>query len=75
MFKNQTSKLFLLGVLVLAITVCTIVALGGLTVGKSGRECNQVQCDTTQCDSIKQSNQTGLLTKCDTVMCDKPVGK
>ncbi len=65
MFKNQTTKLFLLGVLVLIITVGAIVAVGGLTVGKSGRECNQIQCDTTQCDS----------TKCDTVMCDKPVGK
>lgn len=61
MFKNQTSKLFLLGVLVLAITVGTIVALGGLTVGKSGREYNQIQCDTTQCDS----------THCDTTKCDK----
>jgi len=65
MFKNQTSKLFLLGVLVLVITVGAIVALGGLTVGKTGSNDEQVQCDTTQCDS----------TKCDTTKCDKPVGK
>ena len=57
MFKNQTSKLFLLGVLVLVITVGAIVAVGGLTVGKTGSNNEQVQCDTTQCDS----------TKCDTV--------
>lgn len=57
MFKNQTTKLFLLGVLVLVVTVGVIVLVGGLTVGKSGRECNQIQCDTTQCDS----------THCDTV--------
>lgn len=62
MFKNQTSKLFLLGVLVLTITVGAIVALGGLTNSKSTNECNQIQCDTTQCDSThcdttKQSNQ------------------
>ena len=62
MFKNQTTKLFLLGVSVLVITVGTIVALGGLTVGKSNNECEAIQCDTIQCDStkcdtIKQSNQ------------------
>lgn len=61
MLKNQTTKLFLLGVLVLIITVGAIVAVGGLTVGKSSRECNQTQCDTTQCDS----------THCDTTKCDK----
>ena len=61
MFKNQVSKLFLLGVLVLVITVGAIVALGGLTNGKSTNECNQMQCDTTQCDSIK----------CDTTKCDQ----
>ena len=65
MLKNQTTKLFLLGVLTLTITIGTIVMVGGLTVGKTGSNCEQVQCDTTQCDS----------TKCDTVMCDKPVGK
>lgn len=65
MFKNQTTKLFLLGVLVLVVTVGTIVLVGGLTVGKTGSNCEQVQCDTTHCDS----------TKCDTVTCDKPVGK
>jgi len=53
MFKNQTTKLFLLGVLVLVVTVGTIVVLGGLTNGKSTNECNQIQCDTTQCDSTK----------------------
>jgi len=57
MLKNQTSKLFLLGVLVLVVTVGAIVTLGGLTVGKTGSNCEQVQCDTTHCDS----------TKCDTV--------
>ena len=57
--------MFLLGVLVLVITIGTIVVVGGLTVGKTGSNGEQVQCDTTQCDS----------TKCDTVMCDKPVGK
>ena len=61
MFKNQTSKLFLLGVLVPFIIVGVSVALGGLINNKSTNECNQIQCDTTQCDS----------TKCDTVMCDK----
>ena len=65
MLKNQTTKLFLLGVLTLTITMGTIVAVGNLTVGKTSSNGEQVQCDTTQCDS----------TKCDTVMCDKPVGK
>lgn len=57
MFKNQTTKLFLLGVSALVITVGTIVALGGLTVGKSNNECEAIQCDSTKCDTIKQSNQ------------------
>ena len=65
MFKNQTTKLFLLGVLTVVITMGMVVLLGKVTVGGSSRECNQIQCDTTHCDS----------TKCDTVMCDKPVGK
>ena len=60
MLKNQTTKLFLLGVLVLVVTMGTIVAVGNLTVGKTGNNGEQVQCDST---------------KCDTVMCDKPVGK
>ena len=59
MLKNQTTKLFLLGVLVLVVTVGTIVLVGGLTVKGSSGECNQIQCDTTQCDS----------TKCDTTKC------
>jgi hypothetical protein len=58
------------------------MALG--ETGKTGNNCKQsnqqvcleqVQCDTICCDSIKQSNQTGLLTKCDSIKCDKPVGK
>ena len=59
MFKNQTSKLFLLGVLVPFIIVGVSVALGGLTVGKTGNNCEQVQCDTICCDS----------THCDTIKC------
>ena len=65
MLKNQTTKLFLLGVLVPFIIVGVSVALGGLTVGKTGDNCEQVKCDTTQCDS----------TKCDTTKCDQRVGK
>ena len=61
MFKNQSIKLFLLGVLVPFIIVGVTVALGDLTTGKSTNQCNQTQCDTLQCDSIK----------CDTTTCDK----
>ena len=61
MLKNQTSKLFLLGVLVPFIIVGVSVALGGLTACKSTNECGQTHCDTIQhCDSIK---------------CAQPVGK
>ena len=43
----------------LILIVCVIVALGESK--KTGNNCEQVQCDTIYCDSIKQSNQTGLL--------------
>jgi hypothetical protein len=49
------------------------MALG--ETGKTGNNCEQSQCDTICCDSIKQSNQTGLLTKCDSIKCDQRVGK
>lgn len=65
MLKNQTVKLFLLGILTLVITMGMVIVLGKVTVGRTGSECNQTQCDTIQCDS----------TKCDTTKCDQRVGK
>jgi hypothetical protein len=50
MLKNQTVKLFLLGILTLVITMGMVLLLGKVTVGKTGSECNQTQCDTTKCD-------------------------
>ena len=61
MFKNQSIKLILIGLLVIVATVCVDVMVEHLNAGKSTNQCNQTQCDTLQCDSIK----------CDTVMCDK----
>jgi hypothetical protein len=61
MFKNQSTKLFLLAALVLGAVVGVIVTVGELTAVKSTNECNQMQCDTTQCDS----------TKCDSIKCDQ----
>jgi hypothetical protein len=61
MFKNQSIKLILIGVLVIAATVCVDVMVDNLNAGKSTNQCNQTQCDTTQCDSIK----------CDTIKCDQ----
>lgn len=75
MFKNQTTKLFLLGVLVLVVTVGTIVLVGDLTVGKTGDNCKQIQCDTTHCEQVQCDTTHCDSTKCDTVTCDKPVGK
>jgi len=71
--SRENAKLIYLSGVALILAVCVIMALGESR--RTGNNCEQVQCDTTQCDSIKQSNQTGLLTKCDTVKCDKPVGK
>jgi hypothetical protein len=70
MLKNQTVKLFLLGILTLVITMGMVLLLGKVTVGRTGSECNQTQCDTTQCDST-QCEQV----KCDTTKCDQHVGK
>jgi hypothetical protein len=70
MLKNQTVKLFLLGILTLVITMGMVLLLGKVTVGKTGSKCNQTQCDTTQCDST-QCKQV----KCDTTKCDQRVGK
>jgi len=75
MFKNQTFKLFSLGVLTLIITMGMIVLLGKVTVGETGSECNQVQCDTTHCEQVQCDTTHCEQTKCDTVTCDKPVGK
>jgi hypothetical protein len=65
MLKNQTVKLFLLGILTLVITMGMVLLLGKVTAGKTGSECNQTQCDTTQCEQVK----------CDTTKCDQHVGK
>jgi hypothetical protein len=61
MFKNQASKLILIGSLVIVATVCVDVMVEHSNAVKSTNECNQTQCDTLQCDSIK----------CDTTTCDK----
>lgn len=66
MLKNQTAKLFLLGVLTVVITMGMVVLLGKVTVGGSSRECNQTQCDTTYCDTTQCE-----MVKCDTTKCDK----
>lgn len=66
MLKNQTAKLFLLGVLTVVITMGMVVLLGKVTVGGSSRECNQTQCDTTHCDTTQCE-----MVKCDTTKCDK----
>jgi hypothetical protein len=67
--SRENAKLIYLSGFALVLTVCVIVALGESK--RTGNNCEQVQCDTICCDSIKQSNQTGLLTKCDTVKCDQ----
>lgn len=67
MFKNQTTKLFLLGVLVLVVTVGAIVAVGSLTVGKTGSNDEQVQCDTTRCEQVQCDTTHCDSTHCDTV--------
>ncbi len=61
MFKNQSIKLILIGVLVIGATVCVDVMVEHSNASKSTNQCNQTQCDTLQCDSIK----------CDTTTCDK----
>ena len=66
MLKNQTAKLFLLGVLTVVITMGMVVLLGKITVGGSSRECNQTQCDSTHCDTTQCE-----MVKCDTTKCDK----
>jgi hypothetical protein len=71
--SSVNARLAYLSGVALILTVCVIMALG--EAGRTGSNGEQSQCDTICCDSIKQSNQTGLLTKCDTVKCDKPVGK
>lgn len=71
MLKNQTTKLFLLGVLVLVVTMGTIVAVGNLTVGKTGNNCGQAQCDTIHCEQVQCDTTYCNSTKCDTTMCDQ----
>ena len=75
MLKNQTTKLFLLGVLVLVVTMGTIVAVGNLTVGKTGSNDEQVQCDTIHCEQVQCDTTHCNSTKCDTTKCDQHVGK
>jgi len=71
--SRENAKVIYLSGVALILAVCVIMALGESR--RTGSNGEQSQCDTICCDSIKQSNQTGLLTKCDTVKCDKPVGK
>ena len=66
MLKNQTTKLLLLGVLTVVITMGMVVLLGKVTVGGSSRECNQTQCDTTHYDTTQCE-----MVKCDTTKCDQ----
>lgn len=63
MLKNQTTKLFLLGVLTVVITMGMVVLLGKLTTCNDcdQKQCDEVKCETTHCDS----------THCDTTKCDK----
>ncbi len=75
MLKNQTVKLFLLGILTLVITMGMVIVLGKVTVGKTGNECNQTQCDTTHCEQTKCDTTQCDSTKCDTTKCDQHVGK
>jgi len=61
MFKNQSIKLALIGLLVIGATVCVDVMVEHLNAVKSTNQCNQTQCDTLQCDS----------THCDSIKCDQ----
>jgi hypothetical protein len=67
--SSVNARLAYLSGVALILIVCVIVALGESR--KTSNNCEQSQCDTICCDSIKQSNQTGLLTKCDTTKCDQ----
>jgi hypothetical protein len=76
--SRANAKLIYLSGFALVLTVCVIMALGESK--KTGNNCEQSnqqvcleqnQCDTICCDSIKQLNQTGLLTKCDSTKCDQ----